>query len=60
MSICFQSLMPYAVATARSNTCPVWGVIPSAKVYAKCALLTVGLQKRTYGCIPHAIQLIDL
>lgn len=52
-----QSLLPFSVASQRpeDHNATVW-LVPSPQVYAKHALLTLGISHRTTGYWPHTIQ----
>lgn len=52
-----QSLLPFRVASQRSESYGSAGwLVPSPQVYARNALLTLGISHRTTGYWPHTIQ----
>ncbi|XP_071497171.1 very-long-chain 3-oxoacyl-CoA reductase-B-like [Diadema antillarum] len=60
--IIVQSVLPFYVTTKLSKLRRETITIPSPKTYVKSALLTVGLQDRTNGCLMHNLQayVVDL
>lgn len=53
--ILVQSVLPFFVATKMSRMKPSI-ISPAPGYYVRNALNTVGLEDRTFGCVPHAIQ----
>ncbi len=52
----FQNMAPFIVCTAMSGICRPTFPVPSAEAYVKAAIASVGIQKSTFGCFSHALQ----
>lgn len=52
--ILVQTVMPHFVSTAMTKI-PRNVFVPSAAVYVKSAVFTIGIQRSTYGYLPHAV-----
>ena len=51
-----QNVKPFLVATAMSGMKKSNMLVANAISYARAAVATIGIQRDTYGCISHAIQ----
>ena len=53
---CFQSVLPYFVATKMSKIRRASFFAPDPTTYVRSALKTLASQSRTFGCLSHALQ----
>ena len=55
-----QTVIPFYVATAMIGVRKSSFMIPNGDQYARSAVATIGVQKTTFGCWSHAIQVWHL
>jgi len=54
--IIVQDVLPFFVSTKLSKIRRANLMVPSPGTYVRAAMGTIGVQEKTYGCLPHAIQ----
>ena len=55
---CHKNVVPFFVATAMSGKKHTNSFIMEANYYARSAVATIGVQRYTFGCLSHAIQVL--